>query len=145
MATTTTPKPELDTAAEFAADRLPSWPRETDTLLPSRKSSTAPLNQDSRPAGRDTLQALLAFSALHQQVRQRRALAARNQGFEALARGHEFEPGEQFVLDEILQLVAERAIAITGADGLGVALAENNEIVLRASAGAMKPDIGARI
>ena len=45
----------------------------------------------------------------------------------------------------MLQLVAERAIAITGADGLGIALAENNEIVLRASAGAIKPDVGQRI
>jgi N-acetylmuramoyl-L-alanine amidase/putative methionine-R-sulfoxide reductase with GAF domain len=87
----------------------------------------------------------LAFSALHQQVRQRRALAARYQGFETVARATEFEAGEQFVLDEVLQLVAERAIAITGADGLGIALAENNEIVLRASAGTIKPDVGARI
>jgi N-acetylmuramoyl-L-alanine amidase/putative methionine-R-sulfoxide reductase with GAF domain len=91
------------------------------------------------------LQALLAFSAMHQQVRQRRALASRHQGFETLARPNEFEAQEQFVLDEVLQLVAERAIAITGADGLGIALAENNEIVLRASAGAIKPDVGARI
>jgi N-acetylmuramoyl-L-alanine amidase/putative methionine-R-sulfoxide reductase with GAF domain len=53
--------------------------------------------------------------------------------------------GEQFVLDEVLQLVAERAVAITGADGLAIALAENNEIVLRASAGTIKPDVGARI
>ena len=52
---------------------------------------------------------------------------------------------EQFVLDEVLQLVAERAVAITGADGLAIALAENNEIVLRAAAGAVRPDIGARI
>ena len=57
----------------------------------------------------------------------------------------EFEASEQFVLDEVLQLVAERAISITGADGLGIALAENNEIALRASAGAIKPDVGARI
>ena len=28
---------------------------------------------------------------------------------------------------------------------LGIALAENNEIVLRASAGTIKPDVGARI
>jgi N-acetylmuramoyl-L-alanine amidase/putative methionine-R-sulfoxide reductase with GAF domain len=97
-----------------------------------------------QPSGRDALQALLAFSALHQQVRRRRALAARQNGFETIA-PNEFEAGEQFVLDEVLQLVAERAIAITGADGLGIALAENNEIVLRASAGAIKPDVGARI
>jgi N-acetylmuramoyl-L-alanine amidase/putative methionine-R-sulfoxide reductase with GAF domain len=98
-----------------------------------------------RPSGRDALQALLAFSALHQQVRQRRALASRAQGFETIARPAEFEATEQFVLDDVLQLVAERAIAITGADGLGIALAEHNEIVLRASAGAIKPDVGQRI
>ena len=57
----------------------------------------------------------------------------------------EFEPEEQFVLDEVLQLVAERAVAITGADGLAIALAENNEIVLRAAAGMVRPDVGARI
>ena len=83
-------------------------------------------------------------SALHEHVRRRRALAARHGGFEAIALA-EFESGEQFVLDEVLQLVAERAITITGADGLAIALAENNDIVLRASAGAIKPDVGARI
>ena len=57
----------------------------------------------------------------------------------------EFDQDEQFVLDEVLQLVAERAVAITGADGLAIALAENNEIVLRAAAGAVRPDVGARI
>jgi N-acetylmuramoyl-L-alanine amidase/putative methionine-R-sulfoxide reductase with GAF domain len=101
--------------------------------------------EPSRPAARDALQALLAFSALHQQLRQRRALAAHYGGFETIASPTDFEPAEQFVLDEVLQLVAERAIAITGADGLGIALAENNEIVLRASAGTIKPDVGARI
>jgi N-acetylmuramoyl-L-alanine amidase/putative methionine-R-sulfoxide reductase with GAF domain len=98
----------------------------------------------SQPSGRDALQALLAFSALHQQVRRRRALASQH-GFETIAPRTEFEAGERFVLDEVLQLVAERAIAITGADGLGIALAENNEIVLRASAGTIKPDVGQRI
>src|SRR5260370_6853359 len=78
-------------------------------------------------------------------VRPRRALASRHNGFETLLRPGEFESQEQFVLDEVLQLVAERAIAITGADGLGIALAQNNEIVLRASAGVIKPDVGARI
>ena len=96
-------------------------------------------------SGGNALQALLAFSALHQQVRQRRALAARHKGFETIIAPVEFERREQFVLDEVLHLVAERAIAITGADGLGIALAENNEIVLRASAGTIKPDVGARI
>ena len=62
-----------------------------------------------------------------------------------LAPAAEFDQQELFVLDEVLQLVAERAVAITGADGLAIALAENNEIVLRAAAGAIRPDVGARI
>ncbi|MGA8438276.1 MAG: N-acetylmuramoyl-L-alanine amidase [Candidatus Sulfotelmatobacter sp.] len=150
MATTPT-KPISEVAAGPPESRMPSWPRSAaspgrdaehpNDFQPSDFSEEA----KSRPSGRDALQALLAFSALHQQVRYRRALAARHQGFETIARPIEFEPGEQFVLDEVLQLVAERAITITGADGLGIALAENNEIVLRASAGAIKPDVGARI
>ena len=100
--------------------------------------------QPTRPRGGDALQALLGFSAMHQQIRRRRALAAQQNTFDGV-KISEFEPAESFVLDEVLQSVAERAIAITGADGLGIALAENNEIVLRASAGTIKPDVGARI
>jgi N-acetylmuramoyl-L-alanine amidase/putative methionine-R-sulfoxide reductase with GAF domain len=101
-----------------------------------------------KPSQRDALQALLAFSSLHDQVRRRKALTARNNGFDAVGPAKfepEFEQHEQFILDEVLQLVAERAVAITGADGLAIALAENNEIVLRAAAGAIRPDVGARI
>src|ERR1700728_2066752 len=151
MATTPT-TPISESAAGRPDSRVPSWPRGR-SAAPGQgadspndfKPSDSSGETKPRPSGRDALEALLAFSALHQQVRQRRALAARYQGFEAVARASEFEPGEQFVLDEVLQLVAERAIAITGADGLGIALAENNEIVLRASAGTIKPDVGARI
>ena len=52
---------------------------------------------------------------------------------------------EQFVFDEVLQLVAERAQAITGADGIAIALAEGDEIICRASAGTMAPDRGVRL
>ena len=143
MATTPT-KPDIELGASLAA-HVPSWPLER-TTWPLAQSSYETGNESRlRPSGRDALQALLAFSAMHQQVRQRRALASRHNGFETLLRPGEFESQEQFVLDEVLQLVAERAIAITGADGLGIALAENNEIVLRASAGVIKPDVGARI
>ena len=105
----------------------------------------APGSPAQRPTQRDALQGLLAFSALHEQVRHRKALAARHKGFDVVSPASEFEPEEFFVLDEVLQLVAERAVAITGADGLAIALADNNEIVLRASAGTIKPDVGARI
>ncbi len=158
MATTPT-KPTIEVGAALTDAQVPLWPREHARRQSWRDNSyrqnagSDPNNDrnvnpdDERPfrsSGGDALQALLAFSALHQQVRQRRALAAKHNGFETIATS-EFEPAEQFVLDEVLQLVAERAVAITGADGLGIALAENNEIVLRASSGTVKPDVGARI
>jgi N-acetylmuramoyl-L-alanine amidase/putative methionine-R-sulfoxide reductase with GAF domain len=142
MATTPT-KPETESCAGVGSARVPPPPVEQDKF--ASPLETFPYkDREPRPSGGDALQALLAFSAMHQQVRQRRAMASRLSGFETIART-EFETQEQFVLDEVLQLVAERAIAITGADGLGIAVAENNEIVLRASAGAIKPDVGARI
>jgi N-acetylmuramoyl-L-alanine amidase/putative methionine-R-sulfoxide reductase with GAF domain len=152
MATTTT-KPDHDVTTAFTGVHdgigVQKWPREQSSSTASDDSA-----QDSaKPSQRDALQALLAFSALHDQVRRRKALAARsngrNIGFDSgtpvVAPVAEFEQDEQFVLDEVLQLVAERAVAITGADGLAIALAENNEIVLRAAAGVVRPDVGARI
>ena len=132
-----------------AGDRGPrasgsAWPVEPGGPRPPQSASGNGSASDRAPNSGDALQALLAFSAMHQQVRRRRALALRHSGFEVI-QSEEFEPAEHFVLDEVLQSVAERAISITGADGLGIALAENNEIVLRASAGAIKPDVGARI
>jgi N-acetylmuramoyl-L-alanine amidase len=92
--------------------------------------------------GHEALQALLAFSSLHEQIRQRRAREVRL--------GVRLSPDdvwelEQFVLDEVLQLVAERALAITGADGIAIALAEGNAIICRASAGTIAPDAGVRL
>jgi N-acetylmuramoyl-L-alanine amidase/putative methionine-R-sulfoxide reductase with GAF domain len=142
MATTPT-KPSLEMSASLPGARVPTWPHDRSAAA-SRPHSAFEIG-DSHPGRRDALQALLAFSALHQQIRRRRALSVPSDGFETIGHVTEFEASEQFVLDEVLQLVAERAIAITGADGLGIALAENNEIVLRASAGAIKPDVGARI
>ena len=155
MATTTT-KPDLDVTPSSAEAGVPAWPREENSSghsdYPAQRLTKQDLGEHdpTRPSQRDALQALLAFSALHDQVRRRRALAARNNSFDAGApiaefEGPEFEKDEQFVLDDVLQLVAERAVAITGADGLAIALAENTEIVLRAAAGTIRPDVGARI
>ncbi len=135
MATTTT-KPDIETA-DVSGANLPAWPH-----APVKDAGA---NDVSRPSQRDALQALLAFSALHDQVRRRKALASQRNGFDSPTPPTEFEPTELFVLDEVLQLVAERAVAITGADGLAIALAENEEIVLRAAAGTVRPDPGTRI
>ena len=141
-------KTAIDGDARMAGTRLPAWPPGPNSSGPRQDDSRKNVlrkAREFRPSGVNALQALLAFSALHQQVRNRRALASRLHGFETIAATAEFDAPEQFVLDDVLQMVAERAIAITGADGLGIALAENNEIVLRASAGTIKPDVGARI
>jgi N-acetylmuramoyl-L-alanine amidase/putative methionine-R-sulfoxide reductase with GAF domain len=150
MATIPT-KPEAGATTSFTGAGAPAWPREQSAAAAHPGTHDYSASDDSlrQPSARDALQALLAFSALHEQVRRRKALAARHNGFETAPATEfgapEFEPDEQFVLDEVLQLIAERAVAITGADGLAVALAENNEIVLRAAAGTVRPDVGARI
>ena len=90
---------------------------ETLDLEGSREWETA----SSPVGGREALQALLAFSSLHEQIRQRRAREVRR-GVQLSA--DDVWELEQFVLDEVLQLVAERALAITGADGIAIALAE---------------------
>jgi N-acetylmuramoyl-L-alanine amidase/putative methionine-R-sulfoxide reductase with GAF domain len=160
MATTTTNPDRAVTTPSAGAGvsgvAVPAWPRaqsasavsECTAHTPETSSAHNSAPDSKQPSQRDALQALLAFSALHDQVRRRKALAAQHNGFDAgapSAPAAEFDPAEQFVLDEVLQLVAERAVAITGADGLAIALAENNEIVLRAAAGAVRPDVGARI
>src|ERR1700674_5505903 len=93
-------------------------------------------------SGREALQALLAFSALHEQIRTRRAKQMLDGGRLST---HDDWQLEQFVLDEVLQLVTERALAITGADGVAIALAGGDAIVCRASAGSNGPDAGGRL
>jgi N-acetylmuramoyl-L-alanine amidase len=44
-----------------------------------------------------------------------------------------------------LQLVSDRALAITGADGVAIALADGDAIICRASSGKIAPDAGVRL
>jgi len=151
MATIPT-KQEVGAATVLAGEPTPASWQETSAACVVKDAPGLPPQDQSgqgdpthKPSQLDALHALLAFSALHEQVRRRKALAARLTGFDSPTPSTEFEQSELFVLDEVLQLVAERAVAITGADGLAIALAENDEIVLRASAGTVRPDVGARI
>jgi N-acetylmuramoyl-L-alanine amidase/putative methionine-R-sulfoxide reductase with GAF domain len=141
-------KAQPEAPPQLSGSGVSAWPRASGPLR-GAASSPYERSQTAKPSRQDALQALLAFSALHEQVRRRRALAshlaAEKTGEDANRTATEFEQDERFVLDEVLQLVAERAVAITGANGLAIALAENNEIVLRASAGTITPDVGARI
>ena len=144
MATTPT-KPGVDLNVQFAGAGVSAWPRGAEVRASSAASAAVAEISPEKPSHRDALQALLAFAALHDQLRRRKTLASRHLGIDAGAPTAEFEEQEHFVLDEVLQLVAERGISITGADGLAIALAQNNEIVLRAAAGTVRPDVGARI
>ena len=94
---------------------------------------------DIPASGRDALQALLAFSALHERVRQRTR--------EATGNGSAAGGGatDEFLLFEVLQLVAERALALTGADGIAIALVQEGDIICRAAAGSIAPDVGVKL
>jgi len=100
-------------------------------LLPYAPDTTAPAR-----AGQDALQVLLAFACIHEQTAKRRGPP----GLSA-----ESSADEYFGLDEVLRLVAMRAISITGANGVAVALVKENAIVCRASAGTIAPDPGIRL
>src|ERR1044071_5892111 len=65
-------------------------------------------------AGRDALQALLAFASLQEQASRKRSQAP-----------SEFSQ-DDLALNEVLGLVAARALSITGADGIAIALAHEN-------------------
>ncbi|MGD0601371.1 MAG: GAF domain-containing protein, partial [Terriglobales bacterium] len=141
MATATT-NPSLESTTSSAGVVVPLCP---PGHTASGSSTDHPADSTQEPSRRNTPQALLALLALHKEVHRRKTLEARQTGDDGAVPEAEPEEGEQFTLDEVLQLVADRAVAITGADGLAIALAENNEIVLRAAAGTVRPDLGARI
>ena len=94
--------------------------------------------------GQNALQALLAFACIHAQATRRRRLDSAES---SRAQVPEDYKEEQFALDEVLQLVAARAVSITGADGVAIALAlaHDDAIVCRASFGRIAPDPGMKL
>ncbi|HET7209457.1 MAG TPA: N-acetylmuramoyl-L-alanine amidase [Terriglobales bacterium] len=123
-------------------------PRETAFELleqPARPTlaASAPKKRSlaSSPGGLDALQALLAFSSLHEQVRTKQI-----RGTEAgEGKGPLQGSPDEFVLYDVLQLVAERALALTDADGAAIALVQEGEIICRAASGDIAPTLGARL
>ena len=80
-------------------------------------------------ARQEALRSLLAFSELHERIRNRRATVQ--------PVSDDLTKTERFVLDEVLQLICDRALAVTGAHGVTIALAEGTQIVCRASSGSV--------
>ena len=109
------------------------------------KRATASLESIAR---QDALRSLLAFSELHEQIRNRRLAVGRSADQDL------FET-ERFILDEVLQLICTRAQAITQADGIIIALAAqaapaegstpDPEMVCHATAGPLAVERGVRL
>jgi N-acetylmuramoyl-L-alanine amidase/putative methionine-R-sulfoxide reductase with GAF domain len=91
----------------------------------------------SGEGGQNALQALLAFACIRQQAERHKTQSSGTPSQKT--------SDEQFALDEVLQLVAQRAVSITGADGVAIALADNDAIVCRASSGHISPDAGIKL
>src|SRR5215813_7707228 len=103
----------------------------------STPPSTGPSPTDlAESTGQDALQALLAFACMHEQAARRR----KQESSRVL-----ISKDEEFALDEVLRLVAARVISITGADGVAIAIADENAIVCRASLGRVAPPPGVRL
>ncbi len=100
-------------------------------------TGTIPATPEAKAPGYDALQVLQAFSALDEQNRARRTAA----GAAVLPR----RSPDEFVLHEVLQLVTELGLALTGADGVAIAVVQQGEIICRATTGTIAPEIGARL
>ena len=89
-------------------------------------------------ARQEALRSLLAFSELRASIRNRQSNP--QSGLAA-----DLFQTERFVLDEVLQLICDRALAITGADGVMIALADGSDFLCRAAAGSVLVERGARL
>src|SRR5882757_4008874 len=99
------------------------------TSSPQRPQETAPQGDSLQSA----LPTLLSFSALLEELRSSKAALAQAGSDAASIRG------------EVLQFIAERALTISGASGIAIALAEAGEIVCRGTAGDTAPPLGLKL
>jgi len=91
---------------------------------------SSPLQKGNRVlesiARQEAFRSLLAFSGLREQLRNPQSQSDQDLDL--------FET-ERFILDEVLQLICDRAEAITSTDGILVALTEGPDLVCRAASG----------
>ena len=114
-------------------------PTRVDWEAPATADPGSPLQEGNRVlesiARQEALRALRAFSELHEQIRNRRVATG-------CASDRDLFETERFILDEVLQLICDRAQAITQADGIVVALAEGSGMACRAAAGPLAVERG---
>ncbi|MGA7564495.1 MAG: N-acetylmuramoyl-L-alanine amidase [Terriglobales bacterium] len=89
-------------------------------------------------ARQEALRALRAFSDLRETIRNRRMVTGR-------ASGRDLFETERFILDEVLQLICDRAQALTRADSIVIAFTEGAETVCRAAAGPLGVERGVHL
>jgi N-acetylmuramoyl-L-alanine amidase len=89
-------------------------------------------------ARQEALPSLLAFSEFRVSIRNRPSNAPSDPAAD-------LSQTERFVLDEVLQLICDRALAITGADGVMMALTEGADFVCRAASGSILVERGTRV
>jgi len=99
------------------ADPMSTGPTTTDPGSPLQQGNLV-LESIAR---QEAMRALLAFSELHEQIRDRRVAT----GQEA---DRDLFETERFILDEVLQLICDRVQTITHADGVVIALAEKPDV-----------------
>jgi N-acetylmuramoyl-L-alanine amidase len=117
-------------------------PTRVDWEAPSVADPGSPLQEGNRVlesiARREPLHALRAFSDLHEQIRNRRLTPG-------CATERDLLETERFILDEVLQLICDRAQAVTQADGVVIALAEGSAMACRAAAGPLAVERGIQL
>jgi N-acetylmuramoyl-L-alanine amidase len=128
-------------AAPTRIDAPPPGANAPTTLLPSGTphpgfSAQAGNRVLESIARRQALPSLLAFSALHEQIERSADVP------QATA---DLAQTERFIFDEVLQLLCERAQAITRADGVIVALSQGSAFVCRAASGMMAVERGVHL
>ena len=89
-------------------------------------------------ARQEALRSLLAFSELRASIRNHQSNP--QSGLAA-----DLFQTERFVLDEVLQLICDRALTITSADGVMIALADGSDFHCRAAAGSVLVERDARL
>ena len=140
MATTTT-KPDMDVTSSFSEVGAPAWPREQNpstVCAPPRKIG------DARRIVMRYRRCLLSPLCTNRFAGEKYSLRAMGDSMRA-RRGQSSSPASSSFSTKCFSWSLSVRLQSPARMALAIALAENNEIVLRAAAGTVRPDVGARI
>ena len=113
-----------------------SEPADASPIMPLGASTSGSVSVSSSVSSAvpdPALETLLRFSSLHEELQGKKKELARAGANAERIRG------------QVLQTIAERALAISGASGVAIALAEGRDIVCRGTAGDTAPPLGLKL